>query len=180
MSSEYGILHIYGQMQWHGDSFIVGNTQGLKALRDAIDRALSDEGKGSMGAYVNDGEGFYTAVVRVDNKDTLDKLAVPYQDEMAKDHRDEAIWPEQMKSVQLAIQEQYDKLIASRTPEQQAACDDSDKAAAMWEEEVKKAQEGGYEPPPPFETTDGAEIWIAQNEQRLRDKAARQRNAQSQ
>jgi hypothetical protein len=133
-------LHIYGQMQWHGDAFILGNAEALKSLRDAIDRALSDEGKGSLGAYVNDGEGFYTAVVRVDNQETFDKLAVPYHDEIAQDHRDDAIWPEQMKSVQVAIQEQYDILMASRTPEEQAACDDSDRAAEIWEREVKKAQ----------------------------------------
>lgn len=86
-------LHIYAQDQWHADAFIVGNAEALKALRDAIDRAL-ERGHGYASCYVNDGEGYYTAVVKVDDKEKLDRLGVPYTDEVAGAQSvDNPIWP---------------------------------------------------------------------------------------
>lgn len=76
-------LHIYSQSEWHREAYIVGTTAALQQLRAAIDKALT-EGGGTATSYVNDGEGFDTAVVRVDNDAEFAKLAVPYTNEIAK------------------------------------------------------------------------------------------------
>lgn len=49
-------IHIYSAGQWHGDCFIVGNTEALKRLRDAIDKALAGH-VADTHAYAGDGEG---------------------------------------------------------------------------------------------------------------------------
>lgn len=124
-------LHLYGQGQWHGDAYIIGNTEGLKALRDAIDRALNEErGASSLSAFVNDGEGFYTGVVKIDKPEDFDRLAVPYNDEIAQDHRGEAIWPWQIKRAVDVVQEQYDQLRSQYTTEQIEEIKASDEEAA--------------------------------------------------
>lgn len=84
-------LHIYGQPQWHDEVFIVGTTDALKSLRSAIDNALKDGG-GSSPSFVNDGEGFYTAVVCLDDQEKFDKLAVPYTEDFAKAHDEPGPW----------------------------------------------------------------------------------------
>lgn len=76
------ILHIYGQGAWHEEADIVGDRAALTALRDAIDRALS-EGSASTDAMVTDGEGFPVVVIRLDDAETLARLPLPYSDEMA-------------------------------------------------------------------------------------------------
>ena len=53
-------------------------------LRSAIDNALKDGG--SSPSFVNDGEGFYTAVVCLDDQEKFAKLAVPYTEDFAKAH----------------------------------------------------------------------------------------------
>lgn len=119
MTDDSAYLHLYGQEQWHGDAYIIGNTAGLKALRDAIDRALANEkGADSLSAFVNDGEGYYTGVVKIDKPEDFDRLAVPYNDEIAQDHRDDAIWPWQIKRAIDAVQSQYDQLREQNSPEQ--------------------------------------------------------------
>jgi hypothetical protein len=74
------ILHIYSQVDWHDEAYIVGNPAGLKALRDAIDEALSDR-VGTADAYVNDGEGFRTIIINHDKpyaSEDWNKVLVPY------------------------------------------------------------------------------------------------------
>lgn len=51
------LLHIYGQDLWHSQATIVGNTNALMVLRDAIDEALQI-GKSETSAMVTDGEGY--------------------------------------------------------------------------------------------------------------------------
>lgn len=113
MSEPY--LHIYSPQQWHDDAYIVGNTEGLIALRDAINRALGEERKGGLAAFVNDGEGFYGAVVRVDDKsEKFDLLAVPYVgEEYAKENRENAIYPHRIRRASEAIKEQ-DELVRKK------------------------------------------------------------------
>lgn len=95
-------LHIYAQGEWHGEAHIIGTTEALRKLRAAIDSALT-EGGGTATSFTNDGEGFDTAVVRVDNAEEFAKLAVPYTNEIAKDHNGKGPWD--MKIVQRIIQE---------------------------------------------------------------------------
>lgn len=55
------LLHVYGQSAWHDDVFIVGNRQALKALREAIGKAL-EQGQGETNdVFVADGEGYGVA-----------------------------------------------------------------------------------------------------------------------
>lgn len=110
MSEAY--LHIYSQQRWHDDAYIVGNTEGLIALRDAITRALGEERKGGLSAFVNDGEGFYGAVVRVDDKsEKFDLLAVPYVgEEYAQENRENAIYPHRIRRAAEAIDEQREQI----------------------------------------------------------------------
>jgi len=94
------LLHIHAQEQWHGEAFIVGNTEGLKTLRDAIDKAL-EAGHGvtpkEAGVFVTDGEGFDVHIVKNDDdweSESWNKAALPYTDEIAKGntpHNDDQI-----------------------------------------------------------------------------------------
>jgi hypothetical protein len=82
------IVHIHAQAIFHDDAWIVGNREGLESLRAAIDEALR-EGKGSIEAFVVDGEGFDISVIQTDRED----LAVPYTDEMASEKQEDVKWP---------------------------------------------------------------------------------------
>jgi hypothetical protein len=83
-------LHVYAQTTWHDDAFVVGNRQGLEALRAAIDAALSG-GAGQAQPFVNDGEGFDAHVLLASEED-MAKLAVPYTGDDARDQPG-ARWP---------------------------------------------------------------------------------------
>lgn len=76
---EIPVVNVYPQRSPHDDAFIVGNKEGLVALRSAIDEALNDPGGlGTKLSYVADGEGFVILVKRVDTWDSLDGVALPY------------------------------------------------------------------------------------------------------
>lgn len=51
------LLHVYGAPQWHSSVEIVGNSNALTVLRDAIDAALA-EGSAKVSVMANDGEGY--------------------------------------------------------------------------------------------------------------------------
>lgn len=89
------LLHIYGQSVWHDPAFIVGNVSALKALRDAIDQAIKNlkEGKKVSNAdfCTNDGE-WYNIYVIVD-EENLERRALPYTDEVARENDPDARWP---------------------------------------------------------------------------------------
>ena len=86
------ILHVYGQGQWHEEVFIVGDKVALQLLVNAINKAISD-GAGECQTSVNDGEGFDVYIHRVNDQQTLDKLAVPYTKDVAEEKDSAAIWP---------------------------------------------------------------------------------------
>ena len=99
-----GEMHIYGQTEWHGNAFIVGDTKALKELRDTIDQVLKTGCPAKFESMVNDGEGYWTCVVRLpmfygdlDKEDvkchTMDDMAVPYTNEIAAE-KNSAKWPE--------------------------------------------------------------------------------------
>lgn len=79
--------------------------------KSAIDAALQ-HGAESLAAFANDGEGYYTAVVKIDDQEEFNRLAVPYTDEIAKESRDGVVWPWDMESAGKVIQKQYDMLRA--------------------------------------------------------------------
>lgn len=84
-------LHIYPQMAWHDGAAIVGTRCALESLRETIDQALAEgNGNSFMEAFVNDGEGYELQVSVVES---MDGMALPYADEMARETRDERIWP---------------------------------------------------------------------------------------
>lgn len=94
------VLHIYGSPQWHEDVYIVGNTEGLIALRDTIDDALRRK-KPHMPASESftpaDGETYRLAVVRQSSdwqSPRWQSLALPYTNEIAKESRANAIYPQ--------------------------------------------------------------------------------------
>lgn len=86
--SEIPVVHIYAQRSHHMEAVILGNKQGLEALRDAITIALSVgygcNGMGQTGVYVNDGEG-YDIEIKVIEEIDIDKLPVPYTEDYAQD-----------------------------------------------------------------------------------------------
>lgn len=86
-------LHVYAQTDWHSEAYIVGTRLALQDLRDAIDRALSEDQGGIATSFVNDGEGFDTVVLRVDNEAEFAKLAVPYTSDIAKERNENAPGP---------------------------------------------------------------------------------------
>lgn len=88
-------LHLYPGAFWHSDGAIVGTREGLAELRDALDSALRS-GNAVAGAVVKDGEGYCIYVHRVSDED-MEKMALPYTDEMAAESEDsDALWPHQL------------------------------------------------------------------------------------
>lgn len=113
-----GLLHLYGQGAYHDDAFMVGNTKGLEAVRDAIDKVLGGEAdQGAAWVSVSDGEGYDLKVIKVDDPWSMNfeideegeikqwipgapegsrwgKIAHPYTDEdWGKERREDALWP---------------------------------------------------------------------------------------
>lgn len=108
-------LHIFAQEQWHGEAFMVANTQALLLLRKAIDDALLN-GHGYVPSFVGDGEGYNTLIARMDDPREFDTLAVPYNDEIAQETREQAVWPWKLPRIRQAgddaaawIEKQYSK-----------------------------------------------------------------------
>lgn len=85
-------LHIYGQSYWHANAYIAGSTVALEALSKAINDALSGK-NGMCDVTCNDGEGYTVHVKHIKDAQVLDKLAVPYTDEVAQERSEQAIWP---------------------------------------------------------------------------------------
>jgi hypothetical protein len=94
-------LHIYAQEQWHGEAFMVANMQALLLLRKAIDDALLN-GHGYVPAFVGDGEGYNTLIAKMDDPREFDNLAVPYNDEIAQETRELAVWPWKLPRIRQA------------------------------------------------------------------------------
>lgn len=75
-------LHIYAQEIWHDEAYIAGEREALTILRDAIDDALK-KGTSSAQFFTSDGEGFDVQIVVADEP-TMNKMMVPYTDDIAK------------------------------------------------------------------------------------------------
>lgn len=73
-------LHLYGQCANHEEAWVVGNKAGLKALRDAIDRALTSDQVEGASQYAVDGEGYKVLVLPLSTEGMAD-LKLPYTDD---------------------------------------------------------------------------------------------------
>ena len=96
---KWNFLHLYPQPFWHDEAYIVGNRKGLERLRDALNKALEDEGDVdvSVNVMANDGEGYSVHVVKVNDGEKINMLAVPYTDEISKERDAEALYPHALK-----------------------------------------------------------------------------------
>jgi hypothetical protein len=73
-------LHLYAQAMQHDEAIIIGNMDGLKALRDAVDAAISQhKGTGSASCFSSDAEG-YDLHVLLATEDEAKHLSLPYTD----------------------------------------------------------------------------------------------------
>ena len=89
------LLHIHGQPSWQDEAYILGNRDGLLALRAGIDAAL-EHGEGGAEVMVADGEGYVVEVMLEEaswDSPAWERVAVPYTASEAAENRDEAIWP---------------------------------------------------------------------------------------
>lgn len=87
------ILHLIAQPYWHRPAFVVGNRDGLTALRDAIDAALAG-GEPAAETMCRDGEG-YRIHVRCVPAAEMDAIPLGYTDrELCPDSGDP--WPDWM------------------------------------------------------------------------------------
>lgn len=84
-------LHCYAQAFWHAEAYVSGGRVALIALRQAIDKALSD-GAGECDVFTADGEGYTVHVVAMSDADA-ERQVVPYTDEIARQPWNEAFGP---------------------------------------------------------------------------------------
>lgn len=90
---EQPLMHIHAQAFWHDGAFIVGNTESLCRLVNAIIEAITLSKEGTAELICNDGEGYTLRIIRCDDEKTWDKLALPYTDPDAAENNPEAIHP---------------------------------------------------------------------------------------
>lgn len=82
------ILHIYQQQVSHDEAYICGTAEGLLALRDTIEKALTSKGwVKSPVVYAADGEGLEVLVV-VATPTELGEVWLPYTDEMFEGNKE--------------------------------------------------------------------------------------------
>lgn len=86
-------LHIYGQKWWHDEVVILGTTQALKFIRDAINEALKQNIGESDPVMTNDGEGYTVRVVCTDDETLWPTYAKPYSDTDATGSNEGRIYP---------------------------------------------------------------------------------------
>ena len=80
------LMHIYGPQHEHDSVFLVGNTEALQELRDAIDQVLREPyASVKIDLMVADGEGFDIVIIRKDKERSWwINLALPYSDEITR------------------------------------------------------------------------------------------------
>ncbi len=103
----FAIVHVYGQHQWHDEAVIAANTNGLRALRDAIDQALSS-GAAVARVMVEDGEGYRLGVIRIGPERFEDwrddaRIGLPYIDPVAGEDNFPGAPPEAISNILRAL-----------------------------------------------------------------------------
>lgn len=84
----HGIVHLYAQYAHHMEAYIMGDEQGLIALRDAINEAICPgKIKSEVEVFCNDGEGYtiYVKLVPDVFHANTNRLPVPYTADYAQD-----------------------------------------------------------------------------------------------
>lgn len=91
------LIHIHSQDFWHGTAYLVGNTEGLCKLINALIEAIANKSASAQAELIcNDGEGYTLKIVCSDNDGILSKLAVPYTGVDAKEDNPEIIHPSEL------------------------------------------------------------------------------------
>ncbi|MHB8564638.1 MAG: hypothetical protein ACYDDA_11985 [Acidiferrobacteraceae bacterium] len=80
-------IHLYAQSLWHDDAHIVGTAAGLRALRDALNTILENQGHSGYAetmvkTFTNDGESYSLAIHCV-VPEVMACMAAPYTDRVA-------------------------------------------------------------------------------------------------
>lgn len=87
----YPVVHIWQQLMWHCNGYIIGNKEGLLKLKEAIDKAINS-GKSEAETFASDGEGYNIKVICIEDEET-EYLAVSYTDEVAQEKSEKAVYP---------------------------------------------------------------------------------------
>jgi len=88
------VLHVYSQYSFHDEAVIIGNLKGLKILHETIGKVIENNSHLEFGeGMTNDGEGYDIIVIKEEDEDILNRLAVPYSAEYAAENRENAIDP---------------------------------------------------------------------------------------
>lgn len=101
-------LHIYGQKAHHDDVDIVGDLEALEELKNTIVKAIEkhklSDGKLKIveekthHLFCTDGEGYNIVITLVDGGSPIwDRLAETYTIDYARERREDAIWPWNIK-----------------------------------------------------------------------------------
>lgn len=85
---KFPCVHVLPQTIWHSPACIVGNREGLEALRAAIDDALTNE-RAKAVVFADDGEGYRITVVR---RHDMSDVPFGYTDEIASGRRECPQW----------------------------------------------------------------------------------------
>jgi hypothetical protein len=95
------LLHLYGQEAWHDEAFVIGNREGLLALRALIDEALTTGRAKSKETseeqiWVSDGEGYTINIIFEDgdwDSEFWNRIAMPYSEDYASGGEENTIYP---------------------------------------------------------------------------------------
>jgi hypothetical protein len=102
-------VHIYGQGSWSDNAIIVGNSLGLKALRDALTETLI-VGVSGIEAYTNKEHYYFVCTVRL-NDPKFFNLNTPYYKEETQEP--EAVDPKDLNETMLALGVAERQLVSS-------------------------------------------------------------------
>jgi hypothetical protein len=81
------LLHVFGADGPHDSVIVVGTDAALRALRDAVDRALTAGRAAARGTLTRDGEGFWAFVIRA-TEAQMEEVPLHYQDTIYGDAGD--------------------------------------------------------------------------------------------
>ena len=94
-ASPRGTLHVYGPRQWHSPAFLIGTDEALLRLARTILALFDDQHiHGTCAFWAGDGEGYTLEIRRAEEVALALHYAAPYTDEIAREARPEAHWPQ--------------------------------------------------------------------------------------